>query len=51
MFIYHGGSTGLTLVQEIYAIDINDRLRSFGWYISAAFDIDGNNYPGKLYCD
>lgn len=45
IFIYHGGSTGLTLVQEIYAIDINDRLRSFGWYISTAFDIDVNNYP------
>lgn len=48
VYIYHGGPTELTFTQKIQAKDISNDLFSFGWYISAAYDIDRNNYSGKM---
>ncbi|CAC5386518.1 ITGA4 [Mytilus coruscus] len=48
VYIYHGGPTELTFTQKIQAKDISADLFSFGWYISAAYDIDKNNYSDFL---
>ncbi|VDI83418.1 integrin alpha 8 [Mytilus galloprovincialis] len=48
VYIYHGGPTELTFTQKIQAKDISNDLFSFGWYISAAYDIDKNNYSDFL---
>ena len=46
VYLYHGGATRLTLAQMIQSRDFGSDLKSFGWYISATYDIDNNNYPG-----
>ncbi|XP_053205262.1 integrin alpha-PS2-like [Panonychus citri] len=56
IYIYHGSRSGLTekYSQKISACDPNNKLKSskplkgFGFSLSKAFDMDGNNYPDLL---
>ena len=49
VYLYHGGKLSLQLSQKIQSRDFGSDLKSFGWYISASYDIDSNNYPGKIF--
>jgi len=48
VYIYHGSPEGIRSVpsQVCQAADIDSRLVSFGYSVSAGTDMDSNGYPG-----
>jgi len=48
VYIYHGSPDGIRQMpsQVCHAADIDSRLATFGYSVSAGIDMDNNGYPG-----
>ena len=49
VYVYHGSPGGIrpTPSQVCQAADIDSRLATFGYSLSAGVDMDSNGYPGR----
>ena len=50
VYIFHGSKEGIIreTSQVVYAHNLDNRLRAFGFSLSAGMDLDENGYPGRF---